>query len=427
MTATEKIIAKHCKNSKIRTGQIVYIDVDYCMTNDATINFVIELFENKIGADSLWDPDRVILIKDHQVPSNSIDTANAHKRMDDFAGKFGVKNIYHAEGVCHQVMYERHVKPGTLIVGADSHTCSYGFMGCLSIGIGSTDCAAVWASGKMWMKVPETYKFRLNGVMPLGVYSKDLILRIIGEISAEGANYKCMEFQGEAIDAMSLSERFTVANMTVEAGAKCSLMIPDKKVIDYLMQKGIADNYSIITPDEDAIYAKEFHYNVSDLVPQIACPYSVDNVKSVPQIEGLKIDEAFIGSCTNGRIEDLRVAAQIFKGRKIANGIRLLITPASRKIYREAIEEGLIDIFIDAGAIINHPNCSVCWGACQGVIGNGERLISSANRNFRGRAGSSNSEIYLASPATVAASAIEGKIADPRGYIFSKQDTFFDS
>jgi 3-isopropylmalate/(R)-2-methylmalate dehydratase large subunit len=282
MTATEKIIFNHCEKRELSPGDIVYVDVDYCMINDATINLTIDLYEKKIGVDSVWDPDKIILIKDHQVPTDSIDTANAHKRMDDFAGKFGIKNIYHAEGICHQVMCERHVKPGALIVGADSHTCSYGFLGCVSTGIGSTDCAAVCASGKMWMKVPETYKFRLDGIMPLGVYSKDIILKIIGDISAEGANYKCMEFEGEAIDAMSLSERFAIANMTVEAGAKSSMMIPDEKVISYLKQKGIEESdYTVIAPDEDAIYAKEFHYDVSDLVPQIACPHSVDNVKPV--------------------------------------------------------------------------------------------------------------------------------------------------
>ena len=390
MTLAEKILSEK-SGSKVEAGDIIEASVDKAMSHDNAA-LVIKNFE-KI-AEKPWDASKIVIILDHRVPANTIKTAEAHRKIREFVSKHGI-NFYDINyGICHQVMIEEgHVKEGMLIVGTDSHTTSYGALGAFSTGIGATEMAAVWATGKIWLKVPETFKITITGKLPPMVFSKDIILHIIGKLKADGANYKACEFYG-IVENMALADKITMANMSMEMGAKAALF----------------------GGDGEGVYEKEFEFDVSELSPQIACPHSVDNVKSVEDVEGKEINQAVLGSCTNGRIEDLRIAASILKGRKVAKNVRMLIFPASMKIYRQALEEGLIKIFAEAGAIIMNPGCGCCLGAHEGILASGEVAIASTNRNFKGRMGSKEAEVYLASPATVAASAIEGKIADPRKY-----------
>ncbi len=392
MTLAEKILSEK-SGVKAEAGDIVEANVDKAMSHDNAA-LVIKKFE-EIGM-PLKIPDKIVIILDHRVPANTIKTAENHKKIREFVKKHGIKNFYDINyGICHQVMIEEgHAGKGMLIVGTDSHTTSYGALGAFSTGIGATEMAAVWATGKIWLKVPETFKITITGNLPKGVFAKDIILHIIGELGADGANYKACEYYG-IVENMALADKITIANMSMEMGAKAALF----------------------GGDSEGAYEKEFEFDVSELSPQIACPHTVDNVKSVEDVEGKEINQAVLGSCTNGRIEDLRIAAQILKGKKIANGIRFLIFPASMKIYKQALEEGLIDIFIQAGGVIMNPGCGPCLGAHEGILASNEVAIASTNRNFKGRMGSKEAEVYLASPATVAASAIEGKIADPRKYL----------
>ena len=410
MNITEKIIAKHAGRKRVTPGEIVEVNVDYCMANDATIQLEIDIFENKFGFKKVFDTERVIFIHDHQMPADSVNTATVLQKSRKFAKKYNFK-VHESDGVCHQVMLENYVLPGHLIVGADSHTCSYGCIGVFSTGMGSTDITAVMGTGKTWLKVPETIKFELNGTLQKGVFAKDVILKVIKDLTASGATYKTMEFSGSVIDSLTVGERFTICNMVIEAGGKSAMIRPDGKVKTIYKDKNI--DWEIFTPDPDASYAKILKYELSGLKPQVACPNRVDNVVDIDVVEGTPIDQAFLGACTNGRIEDLRIGAKLLVNKKVNSNTRLLVVPASINVYRQAIQEGLIETFIDAGAIIMHPNCSTCWGACQGVLASGETLITSANRNFKGRAGSPNSKVYLASPATVVQSAIEGKITSP--------------
>jgi len=388
MTLAEKILSEK-SGTKATAGDIVEASIDKAMSHDNAA-LVIKKFK-EIGA-KLWDANKVVIILDHRVPANTIKTAEAHKTIRQFVNKNGIKNFYDINyGICHQVMIEEgHVKKGMLIVGTDSHTTSYGALGAFSTGIGATEMASVWATGKIWLKVPETYKINVVGKLPSMVFAKDIILHIIGRLKSDGANYKACEFYG-IVENMPLADKITISNMSMEMGAKAALF----------------------NGSNDGPYKKEFDFDVSSLMPQIACPHSVDNVKPVNDVNE-EIDQAVLGSCTNGRIEDLRIAAKILHGKKIAKNVRMLIFPASMKIYRQALEEGLIKTFIDSGAIVMNPGCGCCLGAHQGVLAGGEVAISSTNRNFRGRMGSKDSKVYLASPATVAASAIKGKITDPR-------------
>ncbi len=392
MTLAEEILSKK-SGMKAEAGDIVEASIDKAMSHDNAA-LVIKKFK-EIGA-NLWDSNKIVIILDHRVPANTIKTAEGHKLIREFVKQNGIENFYDINyGICHQVMIEEgHVKKGMLIVGTDSHTTSYGALGAFSTGIGATEMASVWATGKLWLKVPETYKIVVNGSIPKGVYAKDIILYIIGQLKADGANYKAVEYYG-IVEDMPLADKITISNMSMEMGAKAAMFYGKN----------------------DGIYEKEFEFDVSELSPQIACPHSVDNVKSIEDVEGIEINQAMLGSCTNGRIEDLRIAAKILKGKKIAKGIRMLVFPASMKIYRQALEEGLIKIFMEAGAIIMNPGCGPCLGAHEGVLASGEVAIASTNRNFRGRMGSKEAEVYLASPASVAAAAIEGKITDPRGYL----------
>ncbi len=413
MNVIEKILAAHSSETQVHPGMVVDVAIDAVMANDATACLAIDIFKEQIQADRVFDPAKVILVMDHYTPSSSIAAADSHNRMRAFAREQGLHHVYDGMGVCHQLMMEGHVRPGQLIVGADSHTCTYGALGALATGLGATDVAVAWRQGRIWMKVPETIAIIVTGIWPKGVGAKDLILRVVGDLTADGATYKALYFTGTAIAALSVAERMTIANMVIEAGAKFAYIRPDEKTRAYLEQAGRAE-YPEIEDDPDAGYERNLAYDVGCLTPQIAFPHSVDNVQDVTAFEGTVIDECFLGACTNGRYEDLEVAARILKGRKVAGGVRFLITPASRDVYLRAMDGGVLSILVESGAMIGTPGCSACFGGTGGILGKKERLLTTANRNFRGRVGSPESEIYLAGPATVAASAVTGCITDPR-------------
>ncbi|MEM1585883.1 MAG: homoaconitase large subunit [Candidatus Bathyarchaeia archaeon] len=395
------------------SGDIVVAKVDAAMAHDGTALLAIEAFKD-MGGGGVWDPSKIALIIDHVSPSSNERFAKVHEVIRDFAHKYGVKIYDVGSGICHQLMVEsRLVRPGSLIVGADSHTCTYGALGAFSTGVGSTEIAAAFMSGKLWFKVPETIKVKINGYPPPMVLPKDIILKIISILGADGATYKAVEYCGETINSMSIDGRLTLCNMAIEMGAKTGIIEPDEKTKEYLYNIRVKD-YVPIKSDDDAEYSEKIAIDVSNLEPMAACPHSVDNVKPVKNIEGIEIDQVFLGSCTNGRIEDLRIAAKILKGRKIKNGVRMIVIPASRSIYLQALREGLIETFVEAGCAVCNPGCGPCAGAHQGILGPGEVCLSTSNRNFKGRMGSVDAEIYLASPATAAASALEGRITDPR-------------
>ena len=408
MTIAEKIIAAAAGKTEVRAGDIHTVELDLLMSNDGTTHLTVDMY-NKLKHPRIADVDKLVWIVDHNIPCDSVKTAASQKKMRDFARANGI-TFYEGEGVCHQVMLEKHVRPGQLIFGADSHTCSYGALGAFGTGVGCTDYLYAMVTGTSWVLVPETLRFNLHGKLSGGVYARDLILYIIGKISANGANYKAMEFGGDGLKTLSISDRIALCNLCVEAGAKTGLCEVDEKTMAYLAEHGREPKH-VFAPDADAVYAQVFDIDLGDVKPIVAKPHFVDNVCDAADAAGTHIDEAFLGSCNNGRIEELRVGAEIIKGKKVHPGVRFLVVPASRQVYDQAMKEGLLDIFMDAGAIIMNPNCSVCWGSCQGVIGEGETLISTGTRNFKGRAGHKNSFVYLASAATVTASAVKGEIA----------------
>ncbi|MEM1563503.1 MAG: homoaconitase large subunit [Candidatus Bathyarchaeia archaeon] len=415
MNISEKILARASSRREVSPGEIVEANVDVAMINDITGPLTIEAFY-KVGAEKVWDTKKIVMVLDHQVPADSAEAAKLHKIMREFAREQGILYFYDVGfgGICHQVMVEKgHVRPGELIVGADSHTCTYGALGAFGTGIGSTEMAAVFATGRIWLKVPETIKINVNGEFQRFVGAKDLILNIIGQIGADGATYKAIEFDGPTIKSMDIGDRMTLCNMAVEAGAKTGIINPDRKVIAYTKNR-ISNPIKPLKSDEDAKYEEVIDVDVSPLEPQVACPSSVDNVKAVSEVEGTPIDQAFIGSCTNGRIEDLKLAAKIVKGKKIKEGVRFIVAPASCEIYLQALKEGLLETLAKAGACICNPTCGACFGGHMGLLADDETCISSSNRNFIGRMGSPKAKIFLASPATVAASAIKGVITDPR-------------
>ncbi len=415
MNIIEKILADASGKQQVSPGEIVEANIDAAMIHDLTGPLAIKSFR-EIGAKKVWDNNKVIVILDHLVPASSIISANLHRIVRNFAEEQNIRNFYDVGrgGVCHQVMPEKgHVRPGEVIVGADSHTCTYGAFGAFATGIGSTEMAAVFVTGKLWFRVPEVIKVNVTGELPKMVTAKDVTLNIVGRIGADGAIYKGLEFGGSTIRDMSVDGRMVLCNMAVEMGAKAGIIEPDQKTLEYV--KARTDKpFKSIKSDPDAAYKQVVDVDVSALEPQVAVPHSVDNVKPVSEVDGVEVDQAFIGSCTNGRLEDLRSAAQILKGKKIARGVRLVVIPASQEIYLNALKEGLIKTFMDAGATIGNPNCGPCLGGHMGILAEGEVCISSSNRNFVGRMGSSKSFVYLASPATVAASAVKGKIIDPR-------------
>lgn len=413
MNITEKILARASGNKEVQPEEIIEAKVDLAMSHDGTTPPTIKTF-NKI-AERVWDPDKIVIVFDHNIPANNIGSAEFQKITRKFAKTQGIKKIFaHGEGICHQVLPEQGlIKPGTVVLGADSHTCTYGAFGAFATGMGATDMAMVYATGKSWLMVPNTFKINVNGSLKDYVTPKDLILKIIGKIGSYGATYKALEFTGETVEKMDVAGRLTMCNMAIESGAKNGIMEPNSAVLNYLNARNIKD-YQIIRSDKDSEYESRYDFEVSDLEPQIACPDNVDNVYPISQVEGAEINQAFIGSCTNGRLEDLRLAAGILEGAKVHFDVRLIIVPASKQIYLDALKEGIIETFLEAGAIVCNPGCGPCLGAHMGVIGQGEVCISTTNRNFVGRMGDPDSEVYLANPAVVAASAIAGEIKGPQ-------------
>jgi len=410
MNIVQKILANHTGMEKVSTGEIITVSVDLAMIHDYFAPHCFSQFKS-MGFTEVWDPSKILLIADHEIPPASVEESESIKQMRSFAEKHGIKLVI-GEGVSHRVMPEMGlIVPGEIVIGTDSHTCTAGALGAFATGVGYTDMAAVLGKGKIWLKVPETLKFEIDGKLPDGVYAKDLILKIIGDIGADGATYKAMEFSGSTIKKMSIDGRFTLCNMAVEAGAKTGIIEPDNVTLEYLSGKARKEVRKI-RGDGDG-YEKVYHYNAEEIEPMIACPHSVDNVKPVREVEGVAINEAFIGSCTSG-LEDLRVAAEILEGKEVHPDVRLIVTPPTRKIYIEALKEGIIETLIDAGAIITHPSCSLCAGSKSGgIIADGERVITTTNRNYLGRLGGRGSKAFLASAATVAYSAIYGEIKSP--------------
>lgn len=413
MNITEKILARAASQKEVQPGEIIEAQVDLAMSHDGTSPPTIKTFRQM--AQRVWDPDRIVIVYDHNVPANNAGSAEFQRITREFAREQGIKNIYtHGEGICHQILPENgYIKPGTVVVGADSHTCTYGAFGAFATGMGATDMAAVFANGKTWFMVPSAYKIIVNGMLSAYVTAKDVILYIIGEIGSDGATYKALEFGGDTIDFMDVSGRMTIANMVIECGAKNGIMEPNRATLDYLKKRGVA-GFDVIKSDTDSHYEREYHFQVHDLEPQIACPHNVDNVRPVSKVSGTHIDQAVIGSCTNGRLEDLHIAADVLKNKTVHPDVRLIVVPASRQIYLDAMEEGIIKTFLNAGALVCNPGCGPCLGAHMGVLTEGEVCVATTNRNFVGRMGDPNSEIYLANPAVVACSAIYGEIRDPR-------------
>ena len=414
-TIIEKIIKHNTGMDQVKPGDIVTVNVDRVMIHDIFIPFVAEMFE-EMGFTKLWDPDRVVLIYDHLVPASQLDDTRHFRVGDAFAAKHGMKNVHRSDGICHQLMTEAgYVKPGDVVFGTDSHTTTYGCVGAFSSGIGYTEMASILGTGTMWIKVPETIRVVIDGTLPEGVMSKDIILRLIGDLGADGATYRALEFSGSTVESMTVASRMTMANMAIEAGAKCALFTPDEKTEAYCGIK--LDEYQkSLTGDDDAVYMRTIVYKAQEFEPVMACPSQVDKIRPVRELKGTPIDQVFIGSCTNGRLEDLVAAAQVLKGRKVADYVKLIVTPASRRIYQEAIACGAIETLAEAGAIITHPGCGLCCGRTGGILSDGERVIATNNRNFLGRMGTSKVEIYLASPRTAAACAVAGAIVGPEEF-----------
>jgi len=416
MNITEKILAKASGKKSVHPGEIVDTNVDMVMMHDLTGPLAVEAF-GKIGVQKVWDNQKAVIILDHQVPAESVKAAELHKTMRKFAKDQNIR-IYDVGrgGICHQVMPEKgHVVPGTVIVGADSHTCTYGAFGAFATGIGSTETAAVLATGKIWLKVPKAVRVNVSGEFQKFVTPKDLILSIIGRMKVDGAIYEAAEFTGPTIKSMSIAGRMTLCNMSVEMGAKNGIIEPDETTRRFLEGRVKSmPNFEALKSDKDAVYDRTVQFDVSRLEPQVACPSSVDNVKPVSEVGNVAIEQAFIGSCTNGRIEDLRLAAEVLKGKTVKDGVRAIVIPASQEVYSQALKEGLLEIFTDAGAIVCGSACGPCLGGHIGLLATGETCVSSSNRNFIGRMGSTEASVFLASPATVAASAVTGKITDPR-------------
>jgi len=420
-TITEKILAAHCGREIVRPGELINAEIDVIMCHDVTTTPAIDMLAEK-GLSKVAYPERVVVMPDHFVPNKDIKSAEMVAKIRRWAKEQGIEQFYDLgrHGVCHALLPEQgHVRPGTTIICGDSHTSTHGALGAFSTGVGSTDLAATLATGELWFKVPESILFRLNGKLGKGVYSKDVILEIIRRIGVDGALYKTMEFTGELIDDLSVEARMTICNMAIEAGGKSGIINPDRKTIDYVKAR-TNETFKVFTSDPDAEYSQVFDIDVSNLEPLVAFPHLPSNSKPVSQIGDVPVDQAYLGSCTNGRIEDLRVAAEILKDKKVARNTRMIVVPATTDIWKQANKEGLLDIFMDAEATVSAPTCGACLGGHMGILAAGERCISSTNRNFVGRMGSPKSEVYLGSPATVAASAIEGKIADPRKYLQEK-------
>jgi 3-isopropylmalate/(R)-2-methylmalate dehydratase large subunit len=416
-TLSEKIFSKAAKR-EAKAGEFVMANIDCAMIHDITGPLAIKGFYEIAGRDAkVWDPKRIVMLFDHQVPADSLKAAENHIMLRAFAKEQNILNYDIFCGVCHQVMPEKgHVLAGNIIVGTDSHTCTYGAFGAFATGVGSTDMASVFATGKLWFMVPKTLQLMIEGRLPARVTSKDVVLRIIGDIGADGANYLACEFRGEAAESMSVPERMTVSNMAIEMGAKAGIFEPDIVTIKYLRERvkdAAAIDEGIVRTDEDANVEKK-QWNVTDLEPQIAMPHNVDNVLPISQVPETRIDQVFLGSCTNGRFEDLKLALDLMKGEPVARGVRMIVVPASREEYMKCLKAGLVERFMEAGAMVESACCGPCMGGSFGLLGPGERGLSTSNRNFIGRQGSPKAFVYLSSPATAGASAITGYITDPR-------------
>lgn len=412
-TIAEKILSLHAGRD-LSAGDFAICKVDFTFGQDGTSSIIIDRIK-ELGATALRT--RFCMVIDHSAPSPNEGVSRVHKKMRDFAKEFNLELFDIGCGVCHQVIPESgEILPGDLVLGADSHTCTYGALGAFATGVGSTDLAFALATGKNWFNVPETIKIVVSGNIPKGVFAKDIILHIIGQIKADGATYKAVEFSGPVINKLDMDGRFTICNMVVEMGAKCAFMPQDEKTIEWLKPR-VKRRIKPVTPDKDANYESALKFDISHLLPQVSIPHSVDNVSPVDQLKKIKINEAFLGTCTNARLADFKIAAKILKSKRVAKGIRLIIAPSSRSIYLEALKLGIVDTFIKAGAVIVAPGCGPCVGTHNGVPADGEVVISTANRNFKGRMGNPNAFIYLASPATVVASAIRGYISDPREFL----------
>ena len=414
-TFSEKILGKKA-GKEVAAGEVVTVSPDLLLSHDNSAAIIREF--RKIGLKKVVDPKKIVIVLDHIVPAASEKYAQNHKEIREFVSEQGIPRFYDIHhGICHQVFSEKgFALPGRLILGADSHTTSYGAFGAFSAGIGRSEMASIWATDMIWLRVPETIKIELAGELSPGVYAKDAILKLIGDRGADQANYKAVEFSGPAAGEFSIADRLTFCNMAAEMGAKNGYFIPDEKTRNYFKSEDKSD-YTFFVSDPDADFEEILPFELSSLEPQVACPHTVDNVKPVSEVKGIRFDQALIGTCTNGRIEDLKIAAQILKGKRVHPHIRVLVIPASRNEYLKAIKEGVIETLVEAGCVILNPGCGPCLGAHQGILAPGETAISTANRNFKGRMGSRDSEIYLASPALVASSALEGKIADPRDYL----------
>lgn len=412
-TLAEKILMKNTGLDRMKPGDIVITKPDICMIHDIYTPFVVQQLD-EMKFSRLANPDKAVIVLDHLMPTNQAKTDPRHYRAGiELSQRFGIEKLHIGEGICHTLMHEcGYAKPGTVVTATDSHTPTYGGGGCFCPGIGFTEMAAVLGSGELWMKVPEAIKIVIEGKLPKGVYSKDIILKVLGDIKSDGGTYKSMEFTGSTVRALSMSARFTIANMTTEAGAKVGLFEADEKTAAYF---GLDyDDISWIKIDEDAHYARVLHYRAEELEPQLSCPQGVDNVHPISEVQGTRLNEVYIGSCTNGSLEDLAVAAEILQGRKVDKYLKLVIIPATVKVYKEAMALGYIKTFVEAGGMVSHPCCGLCCGQPYGLMSDGEVVLGTNNRNFIGRMGTKNSLIYLSSPAVAAASALTGVVTDPR-------------
>lgn len=408
----EKIISSHAGRD-VKAGDIVVVDIDVVMAQDGTGPLSVSQIK-KMGFDSVKNPSKSIFFIDHAAPSPRKELSDSHKVLRDFAAKTGAKLSDIGEGVCHQILVESYVCPGDIVIGADSHTCTSGALGAFATGMGSTDIAVGFALGKTWLMVPQTIKVNFNGKVKKGVYAKDLIIYLIGKITSDGATYKALEFSGEVSKDLSIDDRFTISNMAVEAGAKTGIFPSDDTTLKYLRGQDREDCYMEVKADAGAEYEMVLDIDCTDIEPMVSMPHTVDNIKPVSKLDNIKIDQVYIGTCTNGRLADLKIAADILKDKKINKNVRLIVAPASRGIYLDALECGIIKTLIRSGAVVISPGCGPCVGVHQGILGSGEVCLSTQNRNFKGRMGNPDSFIYLSSPATAAWSAVRGYISDPR-------------
>lgn len=426
-TVSEKFFSKKAGDD-VRAGEYVEAEVDVMMTHDVTGPLTFEVFEAVTGGDGgLADPENTVITIDHHAPADGVEAANNHNIVREFATKYGARQYEVGDGICHQVLVEEgFVDPGDLVIGADSHSTTFGGVGAFGTGVGSTDLGTAFATGELWFRVPETLRFEVEGELPEGVYAKDLILNFIGDVGFDGCTYKTAEYGGSAIESLPVHERLVLSNMAIEMGGKAGIVEADERTVDFLeAQTGQRVEISEWTqPDDDPEYEAVHTYRGADIAPQVSKPSNPENAVAVHEVEGTDVDQLFVGTCTNGRYEDIRVVADVIEGEELAPDIRLVVVPASRSVYQQMLDTGIMETFVDAGAIVQSAGCGPCFGTHQGVLGDGDRCLATANRNFPGREGSMDSEVYLTSPATVGASALYGEITDPRTVELNRYDDY---